>query len=57
MGKNDIATRQFFENSTFFADAVNGYLFRGRMVIRPEELREMDVTEIRPQRKEGPGTL
>ena len=53
MGKNDIATRQFFENSTFFADAVNGYLFRGRKVIRPEELREMDVTEISPPRKKN----
>ena len=30
MGRQDIATRRFFENNRYFADAVNGYLYQGK---------------------------
>ena len=51
MGRQDIATRRFFENNRYFADAVNGYLYQGKQVIAPEDLHEADVTETIAGRK------
>ncbi len=51
MGRNDIATRRFFENNRYFADAVNGYLYQGNPVIAPEDLRELDTTETVSDKK------
>ena len=42
MGQKDLAQNDFFMDKRRFADACNGILFRGREVIRPEELQEKE---------------
>ena len=42
MGKKDNAQNHYFNDKVRFADACNGILYRGRAVIKPEELQEMD---------------
>ncbi len=46
MGKKDILTKQYLAQDDVFADAFNYYFFDGEEVIKPEELKEQDATEL-----------
>ncbi len=46
LGKKDSVTKEYMRNPIVFADAFNKYLYHGRQVIQPENLRELDTAEI-----------
>lgn len=46
MGKADTATKAYTRNNDIFADAFNFYLYGGKQVISPEQLHELDTTEL-----------
>lgn len=46
MGKTDTITKDYMRNPEVFADAFNKFLYNGRQVINPENLTEIDSTEI-----------
>ena len=46
MGQIDIAAKEYMKDSRRFADAFNGGLFKGKKVIDPDKLRELDPEEI-----------
>lgn len=51
MGKRDIQTSDYFEDNSFFADIVNGFLFKGESVIEADKLREADTEQRYSGRK------
>ncbi|MDO4266955.1 MAG: hypothetical protein Q4C73_00690 [Eubacteriales bacterium] len=46
MGKADTVTKNYMKQNNVFADAFNMYLYNGRQIIRPEQLREMDTAAL-----------
>lgn len=46
LGRKDTVTKTYMEQNTIFADAFNYFIFGGQQVIMPEQLRELDITEI-----------
>ena len=42
MGKEDVYESDYLENAAVFADLVNGVLYHGEQVVKPQELREQD---------------
>ncbi len=46
MGAMDAEEKSYLSNPVFFADAFNYLLYDGEQVIKPEELRELDATEL-----------
>ena len=42
MGKADIFESDYLENAEVFADLVNGVLYQGEQVVKPEELKKQD---------------
>ena len=42
----DTEGKQYLSNPVFFADAFNYLLYDGEQVIKPEELQELDTTEL-----------
>ena len=46
MSKADIVAKIYMKQSSIFADVFNFYLYGGRQVIKPEQLRELDPTEL-----------
>ena len=46
MGKTDIVTKNYMRGSDIFADAFNYLIYDGKPVVNPEQLRELDTTEI-----------
>ena len=46
MGRADDITKEYVRRSCIFADLFNFFLYNGEEVIKPEHLREMDITEI-----------
>ena len=46
MGRIDTETKAFMSNPSRFADAFNYLIYDGEPVIRPEDLRPLDTTEI-----------
>lgn len=46
MGKADTITKNYISDPAVFADVFNCYLYGGQQVIRPEQLKEKDSTEI-----------
>ena len=46
MGKSDIITKMYMKDPQHFADAFNYYAFHGQEVVRAEELKETDPTEL-----------
>ena len=46
MGRADTATKNFMRQNDVFADAFNFYLYGGRQVLHPEQLNELDSTEL-----------
>lgn len=43
MGAKDIVTKDYTEESEVFADAFNQYIYKGKQVIKPENLRPLDT--------------
>lgn len=46
MGKADTVTKAYMRENTVFADAFNFLIYGGKKVIEPENLKELDTTEI-----------
>lgn len=46
MGAKDSVTKNYLSDNRRFADLCNYYLFDGEQVIRPEDLKEQDTTEL-----------
>ena len=46
MSKKDTVTKAFMRENAVFADAFNYMIFNGKKVIQPEQLRELDTTEL-----------
>ena len=46
MGKADTVTKAYIRENTVFADAFNFLIYGGKKVIEPENLKELDTTEI-----------
>ncbi|MBR4513560.1 MAG: transposase [Lachnospiraceae bacterium] len=46
MGKSDIQSKDLLQWNEYFADTVNYMLFDGNQVVIPEELKELDTTEL-----------
>ena len=46
MGKKDTVTKEYMRDPAVFADAFNKFLYHGEQVIKPENLTELDTTEI-----------
>ena len=46
MGKIDTVTKDYMKNNAVFADAFNYFVYGGEQVVRPEDLQELDTTEI-----------
>ena len=46
MGQQDVTLKEYLSDPERFADAFNGGLFRGKRIIDPSRLRELDPSEI-----------
>lgn len=46
MGKSDTYSKDLMQDNDYFADIVNNVLFQGREFVHPNELRELDSTEL-----------
>ena len=46
MGKVDTVTKAYMRKNNIFADAFNYLIYAGKPVVDPEQLRELDTTEI-----------
>lgn len=46
MGKLDALTKEYMKRPDIFADVFNQFLYHGKQVIVPEQLTELDTTEI-----------
>ena len=46
MGVRDKLEKQYLCNNDRFADAFNYYVYKGRQVVDPKKLKEIDSTEI-----------
>ncbi len=42
----DTLTKQYIKDKKVFASAFNYFLYEGRQVIHPEQLRVVDTTEV-----------
>lgn len=56
MGKRNVITKQYIKENSRFADLCNFYLYDGKAVIKPDNLSELDVTELALPKGMG-GTL
>ena len=43
MGQKDITTKDYVKETAVFADAFNKYIYKGKQVIKPENLRPLDT--------------
>ena len=46
MGKSDTYSKDLLQDNNYFADAVNNVLFKGSVIINPNELQELDPIEL-----------
>ena len=46
MGMADTVTKAYMRKNNIFADAFNYLIYEGKPVVDPEQLRELDTTEI-----------
>ncbi|MBP3593585.1 MAG: transposase [Lachnospiraceae bacterium] len=46
MGKPNIITKRYMQDSARFADICNFFLYNGQQIIKPDDLVERDVTEL-----------
>ena len=42
MGKPDVYESDYLENAEIFADLINGVLYQGEQVVKPQALKEQD---------------
>ncbi len=42
MGREDVYENDYLDNAELFADLINGVLYQGEQVVRPQELSEQD---------------
>lgn len=53
MGKKDMALARYFEEDERYAELLNGFIFKGRQVVRPEHLAEAGETVTGVARRSG----
>ena len=46
MGKKDAVSKHYMSKNEIFADAVNFYFFDGKEKVKPEDLEELDSSEL-----------
>lgn len=46
MGKSDVYQFDYLDDNERFADQVNGALFQGRQVVKPDELEPVDMQSV-----------
>lgn len=46
MGRPNVVTKKYMQDNARFADVCNFYLFGGKQIIKPEDLKERDITEL-----------
>ena len=46
MGKKDIITKEYMEDTEVFADVFNHMIYQGEKVIEPEKLKELDTANV-----------
>ncbi|MCM1008418.1 MAG: hypothetical protein NC485_10915 [Ruminococcus flavefaciens] len=46
MGMKDTVTKEYMQNTEVFADTFNFLIYGGEQIIRPENLHELDMSEI-----------
>ena len=46
MGKVDARTHEYLSDNKRFADIINYYIYNGEQIIKPDDLHEMDTSEI-----------
>ena len=46
MGNIDIVCKDYFRDNRIFADSFNYFIYQGRQVISPDQLRELDTNEL-----------
>ena len=46
MGDKENKTKKFIEKNRIFADVFNYFIYDGEQVIKPEDLQQLDTTEI-----------
>ena len=46
MGKVDARTHEYLSDNNRFADIINYYIYNGEQIIKPDDLHEMDTSEI-----------
>ena len=46
MGERDILEKQYLQDSERFADAFNYYIYKGKQVINPDDLKEIGTDEL-----------
>ncbi len=46
MAEKDTVTKEYMKDSVVFADVFNFYMYDGKEIIRPEQLKPLDTTEI-----------
>ncbi|MBR1670748.1 MAG: hypothetical protein IJ695_08625 [Butyrivibrio sp.] len=51
MGKKDTISKDYLDQNIIFADAFNYYCYGREKVIKPEDLMELDPTELAVIRK------
>ena len=51
MSRKDVMTAIYLQDKNRFADLINVYCFHGKAVIRPEDIQEIDSTEIHVHRR------
>lgn len=45
MGKKDVVSRDYMSDNNHFADAFNYSVGGGKLIVKPEELTDVDVVE------------
>ena len=46
MGKKDIITKEYMEDTEVFADVFNHMIYKGEKIIDPKNLKELDTTNV-----------
>ena len=46
MGRKDIITKEYMEDTEVFADVFNHMIYKGEKVIDPKNLKELDTVNV-----------
>lgn len=52
MGERNVVMNEFLSDRARFADLINAGIFKGRQIVKPEELTELDTSARRYERGE-----